>query len=316
MLTSEQIELRHQGVGGSDLGIIAGVSERATARELYHVKRGELDSDEITRRTYGNTDQWEVLSWLGHEIEPVLARWYERETGIKVRQCNRTLVHRDLDWMIAHPDRLPVGGKRRNRRTGVAGTRRVLEFKMRVGSAGWGAAHSDQVPDDVLLQCQQYLEVTDRDLADVVTLFAGREIRMYTVPRDASLAARAIDVGAGFIDMVRAGTPPDVDYEHRTANTLLQVLHPATDGRVIELPPEAEHWHAVREDAKAKATQYSQVADAAKAHILGLMGDSAVGYLPDGSMYNRRESLRQEYTVRESRSVSLLWKKAPKVNTR
>lgn len=314
MLTSEQIELRHQGVGGSDLGIIAGVSERATATELYHVKRGEMDAGEITRRMYGNTDQWEVLSWLGTEIEPVLARWYERETGTKVRRCNRTLVHRELDWMIAHPDRLPVGGVRRNRRTGVAGSRRVLEFKMRVSTDGWGHSHTDQVPDDVLLQCQQYLEVTGRDLADVVTLFAGREIRLYTVPRDASLAARAIDVGAGFMDMVRAGTPPPVDYEHRTANLLLSVLHPATDGRVIELPPEAAHWHAVREDAKANATQYGLVADAAKAHLLGLMGDAAVGFLPDGSIYNRRETLRQEYTVHESRGVSLTWKKAPRVN--
>ena len=198
MLTNEQIELRLAGVGGSDAGVVTGRSERMTARELYHVKRGELAPEAF--------DDNGLLAWLGHQIEPVLAAWYAEEVGCKVRRPTKTHYHRDLDWMIAHPDAFAVGRKR------------GIEFKMRARADGWGHPGTDQVPDDVLLQCQHYLACYPRVEAwEPVALIRGTEIRRYEVPRDRGLIDTLIDVEGEFVHRMRTAQPPDLDYDHRTA---------------------------------------------------------------------------------------------------
>lgn len=292
MLTNEQIELRLKGVGGSEAGVVAGRSERMSALELYHVKRGEL-APEAAEADGG------LLAWLGHEVEPVLARWYEREVGCKVRRPRATRRHRELDWMLGHPDAFAVGRKR------------GIEFKMRARAEGWGLPGTDQVPDDVLLQCQHYLALFPRIEAwEPVALIRGTEIRRYEVPRDQGLIDALIDVEGEFVHRVATGQPPDLDYDHRTAVALQARLHPGTDGRAIELPPEALAWHEVLADAKAHISRYEKVADAAKAHLLELMGDAAIGFLPDGSAYHRKEVHRGAYQVEATSYVSFAHRRA------
>lgn len=315
ILTKEQIEFRRQGIGGSDQGILAGLSNRATARELYSVKRGEIGSDDVYAKAFGAGGDDDLLSFLGSGIEPLLAARYESETGNKVYQPRKQRIHPELDWWFGLPDRLVRGGKRRNKRTGAPGDKRGLEIKMRVRDDDWGRSGTDMVPDDVLLQSMHYIEQYDYDLWDVAALIGGADFRVYTIPRDQSLIHKMIDQAGGFWDAVQRGIPPEIDFEHRTANALIDVLHPGTDGKVIDLPPEALTWHESLEDANKWRTQYGAVADVAKAHLKRLMGDAAVGMLPDGGMYNRKEQFRAGHTVADSRFTTIRYKRPPRTRS-
>lgn len=274
MLTGEQIELRKRGIGGSDLGVIVGESHRMTARELFHIKRGELDPSKVEDRT----------SMLGHAMEPALAQIYEEETGRKVQNTRATRFHRDLgEWALAHADRLVVGRER------------GLEIKMRQSTQGWGYSGTDDVAIDVRLQCQWYMEIYRRPLWDVIVLFHGVDYRIYTVRRDQRLIDTCIELAGEFVERMRDGIPPDVDFEHRTAYDLVRRLHPRSDGAQIEnIPADIEHWHHVRMDAKKQRDEYDEVYKKASAHILGWMGDAACAYFPDGGVLRRNIVERQD----------------------
>ncbi len=296
MLTREQEEARYEGLGGSEIASAANLPDAYySARELYHIKRRELEP---------RTDD-PVLSFLGHGVEAPLARWYAEQTGRKLLNVRTTRRHRDLHWMLAHPDRIVANEK----------PRRGLEIKMRAHVDGWGPPGTDEVPDSVLLQCQHYMEVLRYQVWDVVVLFRGVELRIYTIPRDKALIDRLIDVGGEFWHRVQVGDPPDLDYEHRATNALIDWMHPQTDGRRIELPPEALSWHEVLEDARAHVARYEKVKDAAKAHLKDLMGDAAIGALPDGSAYRRSERSRTYHNAegeQRARYMALSFHPAPR----
>lgn len=270
MLTPAQIEARYEGIGASEAASAANLpSAYMTARELYHVKRREVEPRENDP----------LLSFMGHAVEEPLAEWYARETGRRVQRVNATQVHADLPWMICHPDRRCVGNR----------VRRGLEIKQRVHADGWGPPGTDQVADEVLLQVQHQMAVMDWPVCDVICYFAGRDVRIYTVPRDEALIDALIDVEGELWHRIQVGDPPDHDYEHHATLALIQQLHPATDGKVMQLPGEIESWHEVLQEAEAKRKRYDTLVKAAKAHIMDLMGDAAIGQMPSGGEYRRAQ---------------------------
>lgn len=291
MLTAEQVEARFDGIGGSEAAIVAALPDaRMTRRELYHIKRKELEPSEPDP----------LLAWLGHAIEPIVAAWYAEQEGVKVRATTKTRRHKDLPYMIAHPD-FTVTGKKKG-----------VEVKMRVSGEGWGPPGTDQVPDDVLLQAEHYLAVTGFETWDVAALLSGREIRTYTIPRDQRIIDVLVDTQGAFMEDVKAGNPPEIDLDHATAAKLLERLHPGTDGKVMELGAGAMSWHDVISQAKVKRAEYDKAIDIAKAHLLDLMGDAAVGLLPDGGAYHRKEIHRQGYSVDATQYTTLSYKRGPK----
>lgn len=278
MLTNEQIELRQRGVGGSEAAITVGLSDRMTARELFHVKRGELQAEDPG-----------FPAWLGSHIEPVLARWYEEATGWRVRKVNKTRWHRDAPYMLGHYDGLVVGPARPDRRG--------IEFKLRRFTEGWGREGTDDVPGDVCMQVQQYMAISGRPLWDVVCLFAGVEMRRYTVPRDASIIDDLIDVEGEFAYRLLIDDPPDYDFQHPTTSALLSRLYPGTDGDVVQLDEACQRYHEVAIDARRRIATYKAVAEGAEAHLKEAMGYAAIGFLPDGSSYQRKDVHRKAYSV-------------------
>lgn len=278
MLTTEQIEARYEGIGASEAASAANLSTAYySARELYHVKRREIEPRESEP----------LLTFLGHQLEPALAAWYERETGRKVQRLNATQHHPDLDWMLTHIDRRCVGNR----------IKRGLEIKTRVHTDGWGPSGTDQVADEVLLQAQHQMAVMRWPVVDVICLFGGRDARIYTVPRDDGLITSLIDLEGELWHRIQVGDPPDFDYEHRATLAMLQKLHPATDGKVIELPAVAQGWAEALTDAREQERIFKAAKDAAEARIRALMGDAAVGQLPHGGEFRRSRRTQRYYNA-------------------
>ena len=94
--TDAWLDARRQGVGASDIPVIAGESPYRSALALWAAKTGRV-TEEI------DADQADLFE-IGHLMEPVLLAIYERRTGRKTRRTPRMLAHPDVPWALASLD--------------------------------------------------------------------------------------------------------------------------------------------------------------------------------------------------------------------
>lgn len=81
----EWLDYRRRGIGGSDVSAIFGTSPFRTARDLYYDKLNiaSVEDDE------GN---WVAME-MGHLLEPLVAKIFERKTGYRVYQIKKMFQH-------------------------------------------------------------------------------------------------------------------------------------------------------------------------------------------------------------------------------
>lgn len=185
MLTSEQIDARRSGVGGSDAAAVCGLSRWRTPLQVYLEKRGEVPGFE------GN----EFTRW-GEALEPAIRQAYSDATGRIVRLPKETLRHPRHGFILCHPD-------------GVTDDGRLFEAKNTRSGEGWGEPGTDDLPIEYLVQVQHNMLVMGLAVADVAVLIAGSDFRIYEVPADAELHAMLIDREARFWEQVERAVPPD-----------------------------------------------------------------------------------------------------------
>src|SRR5579863_1415749 len=87
---------RRNFVGGSDARIIMGKDEKALLR-LWREKRGEEPSLDLSGV---------LIAQLGVVTEDLNRRWYELNSGNRVSDVQRHVIHRSLPWMAATLDGL------------------------------------------------------------------------------------------------------------------------------------------------------------------------------------------------------------------
>ena len=286
------LQARRTGIGGSDAGTILGVNPYKQPLELYHEKRGEIEPDDID-------DKEAVI--VGKDLEDYVAQRYSQRTGLKVERCTTMLRHPEHDFILGNVDRLVWQDGKRPQHKGEIRTKHGLECKTAlsrfVDKALWGPDGTDEVPMTYLAQCQHYMAVTAADQWDLAVLMAGPEFRIYHIMRDDELIASMIEQYKAFWHCVVTGTPPEIDYAHATTPELLTKLYPGTDGSEIILPDSIMHWHSVMQESAALAKEYDEQATIARNHIRRLMGNAAVGRLPDGTAYTRKVVKRSGYSV-------------------
>lgn len=185
-------ELRKAGIGGSDIGAIAGVNQYRSPLDVYLEKTGQREPEDLTEKL-------PVL--IGTLAEPMLRDIYQAKTGRKVRQVKRHLKHKDYPWMVANLD-----GK-------IEGERRVWEAKTGILTDEWGESGTDIVPASYLLQVTHYMIVTGYTVADLVVLLAGPagfDVRIYHFELNSELAETVIEIEREFWnDRVGKGVEPE-----------------------------------------------------------------------------------------------------------
>lgn len=293
MNREQWLEERTTGVGGSDAAAALGLSQYKTTYELWLEKTKQIgaeDLDEVERIQFGRI------------MEDIIAREYARRNNVKVRRRNQIVRHAKYPWMLANVDRL------------IDGVRRGLECKnvdamaFRMGS--WGEPGTDQVPEEYLLQCQHYMAVLDYPEWHLAACVGGNRLEMFVIQRDAELEEMIIDGEHEFWQRVEKHDAPEPDYAHATTLKLLQRIYPGTDGSEIELDPNLDHWHRVKQDADRIVSEYEDVSKVAKAHLMRAMGNAAIGRLPDGSAYRRKAITRKAYAVESVTYIDFRHQKA------
>jgi putative phage-type endonuclease len=271
---------RRLGVGGSDAAAALGLSPYKSTYALWLEKTGEVEAEDIehVERVH-----------FGRIMEDIIAREYARRMGVKVRRRNEILRHPKYPWMLANVDRIIDGQKR-----GLE-CKNVDAMAFRMGE--WGEPGSDEVPEDYLLQCQHYMIVLDYPEWHLSACVGGNRLELFIIRRDPELAEMIIDGERDFWQRVERHDAPELDYSRPETHRLLSKLYPGTDGTEVVFDDDIEHWHRVKEQASTLKQQYSDVADAARNHILAALGNATFGRLADGSGYRRKTITRKAYEV-------------------
>lgn len=250
----EWLELRRQGIGGSDAAAILGLNPWKTAMDVWLEKTGEFSVDDAQDN--------EKMYW-GNMLEDIVAREFTTRTGLKVRRRNAILAHKQYPFMIANVDRLVVGQS--------AG----LECK----TAGYYSADdwTMGVPDYYMPQVQHYMAVTGYKAWYVAVLIGGQEFRYYKVTRDDSFIRELIQAELEFWRLVEAKTPPPIDGT-KASTELVKKLYPeAEKGKEVDLPFEAFELIQQYEQACEEEKRVQLIKDEAANRLKEMLGTAERG---------------------------------------
>ena len=200
----EFLEARQQGIGGSDVAALVGLSKWDTPYSVYRSKVEPISDEDAEEKEY---------QYWGTVLEDVVAKEYAKRSGNKVQRVNVQMAHPDHPFMTANIDRAVVNPDIAGNvrwKEGRLTTDKVLECKTSNAFAAgdWGDTGTDDVPDYYLIQCQWYLGITQAETVDLAVLIGGSDFRTYTIGRNDDLIEDLQEVAADFWELVEKREPP------------------------------------------------------------------------------------------------------------
>ena len=256
---SEEIR-RSSGIGGTDISAILGLNKWSSPYDVWTKKKG-----------YGFPVQENDPMMWGTLLEPVVADFYSRKTGVELRSVERQR-HPDHPWYLGTPDRLSAQHE----------TPMVLEVK----TAGvhvmsnWGPAESGPagVPDQYNLQLRWYLglpmfEGEHASYGDIAVLLAGQDFRIYRLWRDTRIEDMLKEQAEKFWNayIIGDGQPP-YDGSDAATRFLHDKFKDSTQEMVKDDTPIVEWVHRLKE-AREKIAQAKQDEEIAKQYVKDYIGN-------------------------------------------
>ena len=225
-LTNEEwLQYRKTGIGGSDYGIIYGLSGFKTARDLY--------MDKVGNKPYWEPEEnWFVLEY-GHRIEEVVAKAFYERTGYKPYAVRKMFRHPKYYWMLADVDYF-VDIKDSE---GVVRTY-ILEIKTTGynNRFKWGDEYAPAIPESYILQGRSYACVTNVSGIIYACLYDNNlnSLIIRTLERDLDAEADLFEAGRHFWqDYVEAGIePPYIEVGESVKASAKKWIVPANNTKV------------------------------------------------------------------------------------
>lgn len=176
---SDWLKLRRQGIGGSDVAAILGLSKWRTALDVWQDKTATAPADDI---------EPSQAAHFGTVLEETVAQEFARRTGFRIKAAPGMLQTDGRPWECANVDRLIYN-------QGDTLPVAVLECKTTRTADGWGPSQEEEIvaggdpegheiPVYYETQVQWYLGITGLPIAYVAVLIAGQDFRIYSVPRN------------------------------------------------------------------------------------------------------------------------------------
>ena len=306
MLTSEQIEFRKTGIGGSDAAAVLGISPWKSPLELWLEKTGRK-ADSISDSTALRLGSF-AEPFIAAEVMrgDVVVHWSDEPAALEKRVMTRIASGKQplapgLD-MIRHPERPYMSA---NTDRGIMAVDHsitrpwgVVELKT-AGSRGFYLGWRNGVPLHYQIQCQHYMAVTGALFAVVACLdLAHQTVHAYFLERDnAFIDGKLIPSCVDFWSMVEAGEMPPVD-DSRSCSDALSILYPEPNPEIAG--EFGDHDTAIvrqYEDTKRKLRELQARERGFKNLILETLKDSASATLTDGGLIRRVKSGRG-YTLK------------------
>lgn len=202
MPREEWLELRRQGIGGSDAAAIVGLDRYRSAFDVYAEKIGlkpEQPDNEAMRQ--------------GRDLEGYVASRFCEQTGKKVRRRNAILQHPEHHWMLGNIDRWVVG---ENAGFEAKTTSVLNRAKFNQG----------EFPPNYYVQCVHYMAVTGAERWYLAVLVLNKSFHVFTIERDEAEVQALIAAEKDFWENhVLKQIPPTPDGSESTSE-LIKTMYP------------------------------------------------------------------------------------------
>lgn len=250
------LEIRRQGIGGSDAAAILGLNPYSSAFSVYLDKLGLVPPQ----------DETEAM-WLGTKLEPIIAERFSEQTGMAVQRRNAIYQHPEFPWMLANIDRWIVG---KNAGLEIKTTNMLNRTKFEDG----------EIPPSYYVQCVHYMAVTGADEWYLAVAVLNKAFHVFHVERNEEEITSLIEAERRFWEEhVMKQIPPAPDGSDR-AGELLKNLYPRAKGEssaeLVPLFGIEQNLERLQEiDAEVKALENE--ADAIKQSIQLQIGEAEGG---------------------------------------
>ena len=253
MPRGEWLELRRQGIGGSDAAAIVGLNRWRSPFDVYADKTGlkpEIEDNEAMRQ--------------GRDLEDYVASRFCEKTGKKVRRKNEILQHPEHEFMIANLDRV------------VVGEGAVLECKT-TSVLNKAKFSQGEYPPNYYVQCMHYLAVTGAKKCYLAVLVLNRAFHVFEIERDEAEIEALITAEKYFWENhVLKQIPPAPDGSEATTEVIKQLFPEAKERKETALfgyEQKIEQYLVLDEQVKELTKQR----DALKQEIQLTLADAEIG---------------------------------------
>ena len=277
MRKDEWLELRRQGIGGSDAAAIVGLDRYRSAFDVYADKLGlkqEQPDNEAMRQ--------------GRDLEDYVAQRFMEATGKKVRRRNAMLQHPEHHWMLGNIDRWVVGEN--------AG----LECKT-TSVLNRAKFSQGEFPPNYYVQCVHYMAVTGADRWYLAVLVLNNAFHVFTIERDENEIQALIETEKHFWqNHVLKKIPPTPDGSESTSEIIKQLFPEARQREEVALYGHEEKIQQYLElDARVK--ELTQERDAIKQELQLALADAEIGRA-QGYIVEWKNQVRQTLDTKKLKS--------------
>lgn len=206
MSKEEWLTFRENGVGGSESGIVLGLSPYKSSIELFYEKLTRLHIDINNEATHFGkvledvvADQWEY--WEGTP-QSMIDNYNAGKRVRKSAKVNAYLINPEHDHLFASLDRVM--------RKGDGGKEGVLEVKTISGYALKQWEHG--IPPSYIIQLQHYLLVTELEHGEIAMLKDGRFMEVLPFERNDNILEKITRMTKEFWERVIGAR--EVLYKH------------------------------------------------------------------------------------------------------
>lgn len=261
------LQLRRQGLGGSDAAAVLGVSKWTSPLGLWMEKTGRLPADED-----GST----LAQRRGQFKEPfILAEATVTDPDLTIARAPYMLRHPDHGVLLANVD--GIGSHRMRRGVGGVEAKDVHPFAVQ----DW----ADGVPAYYEAQVHHYLAVTGLPWWVVAADTGADEIQLYFIDADPDFQAKLVEAEVAWWDRHVVGDEEPLADASAACTEVLALIEERA-GLVRQLDPDElaqvdalllqlAHDRAVRKDAEAGE-------DLGKNRLRQLLGEATELVGPDG----------------------------------
>lgn len=253
------LEKRKKNIGASEAGALLGVSPWRTRYELWHIKAGLIDEEDLSEN--------QRVFW-GQKLEPAIASGVAEQKQWHIQKVHRYLEHPSVPGMAASLDYEILSHP-----NGPG----ALEIKScdYLQWVGWGK----KLPLVYEVQLQHQLAVIRRSWGAVGLLVGGNDLKVFVRERHDGVIDRLTSEVTLFWDSIAQKQPPAVDWE-QDADTVIQLCQRTTESKVFQSDdPELVQLANLYEEAREVGAGAEREKKQLKAQLLQAIGDAEYAYI-------------------------------------
>jgi len=239
-------DLRKQGITGTDVGAILGVSPFSSAYKIWAIKTGQI-TDEVKQNQ---------AMRLGQLLEPALLQLFKEEhPEMQVYEVG-TYAHEDYPFMIANPDGLAIEGDK------------LWIVEIKTSRKYW-----EEIPRHYIAQVLHYADVFSADGIKLVS-YAGGNYQEWTIDfTDFELDFQREAVKEFWEENIQAGVEPSWDGSQATYEVIRELARPGDPEVSVDLGYLGVQLSNANQEAQRAEQELRQLKSAA----LAQMGDAKFG---------------------------------------